>query len=186
MSRNSTKARMKVISGGKQLSFIRDTEEVLKFLNHTARIGSLSQEEIDERIKACEICFSKITEEQDCLPWILSNLPTILGDEPEAILKRVRAALEDYKSWSSDPFAWERKQKEGEMAQKDSPKPSAPLKKEKTLTFPISKHQCVEVKIPEGGLSTDEFLRLGLFLYPYCNDLDLTKTFSWVKPLDND
>lgn len=172
---------MKVISGGKQLSLIRDTEEVIKFLSHTARTGSLPSDEIDARIQACENCFSKLTEEQDNVSWILRNLNSLIGTEPAETQERVKNALEDYQFWSSDPFGWERHHQDYSptpIKQKSNP-PAKTL--EKTLTFPINKNQCIEVKIPEGGISTEEFLRLGLFLYPYCNDLDLTKSFSWIR-----
>ena len=182
MSRSSTKSKMKVIPGGKQLSFIRDTEEVLKFLNYTACSSSLDPSEIKARIQACEICFKKISEEQDHVSWILANLDSILKDETAETREKVTQALEDYQFWSSDPFGWERHHEEKPVSAPVEPPKAKTKSTERILTFPINKNQCVEVKIPENGMSSEEFLRLGLFLYPYCNDLDLTKTFSWVRP----
>jgi len=186
MTRARAKSRMKLIAGGKQLCLIRDTEEVLKFLEFTAKTGSEAISVIESRQQACTWCFSFLKEEEDQVIWILDNLATILsrqseveGEELESRSKLIVDALEDYQSWSSDPFGWERKHAN------PNPQPaktnSLPTKKlGRTLTFPVRADLCIEVKMPEGGISTEDFKRLGLFLYPYCNDLDLTKTFSWL------
>lgn len=186
MSRARAKSRMKVIPGGKQLSLIKDTEEVLKFLEFTAKTGSEEHSVLDERLSACRWCFTLIREEEDHVGWISENLPLIFsrqtekaGKELESIARLIEDALEDYRSWSSDPFGWERKHA-GMTLQSSKPVATSHKKLERTLTFPLRSDLCIEVKVPEGGISTEEFLRLGLFLYPYCNNLDLTKTFSWL------
>ncbi|NBX76379.1 MAG: hypothetical protein EBQ92_07475 [Proteobacteria bacterium] len=187
MSRARAKNRMKLISGGKQLCLIRDTEEVLKFLEFTAKTGSEAPAIIEARQSACTWCFSLLKEEEDHVAWILDNLPVVLsrqsevtGEKLEDFSQLIVDALEDYRSWSSDPFGWERKH-----ANPSSQPPrevSVPPKNlGRTLTLPVRADLCIEVKMPEGGISTEDFLRLGLFLYPYCNDLDLTKTFSWLS-----
>ena len=186
MSRARAKNRMKLISGGKQLCLIRDTEEVLKFLEFTAKTGSEAPALIEARRDACSLCFSLLKEEEDHLTWILENLAVILsrqieitGEKLESLSKLVVDALEDYQSWSSDPFGWERKHAHStSLPTKEVSVSSKNLGR--TLTFPVRADLCIEVKMPEGGISTEDFLRLGLFLYPYCNDLDLTKTFSWL------
>lgn len=186
MSRSRTKAKMKIIPGGKQLSLIKDTEEILKFLEFTARTGSEDAAVIEARLRACRWCFSLLKEEEDHVSWIQDNLDLILSRQNEvtdtvleSTSKLIRDALEDYLSWCSDPFGWERKQLKIDKTIQNEFVP--PIKKAgRTLTFPVRADLCIEVKVPEGGISTDDFLRLGLFLYPYCNDLDLTKTFSWL------
>lgn len=180
MSRAKNRSRMKVIYGGKQLSFIKDTEEVLNFLNCIAGKSLLLRETLEAQLSACELCFSKVPEEHDQLAWILDHLNEILNDQNDETRNLVITAIESYQDWSKDPFGWER-----EHASEKTVIPAAvatPKKSERLLTFPVRADLCVEVKLPEGGLSVDEFQRLGLFLYPYCNDLDLTKTFSWIGP----
>lgn len=190
MNRVRSKARMKVIPGGKQLSLIRDTEEILKFLEFTAKTGSEDSAVIEARYRACAWCFSLVKEEEDHVAWIFENLPVILsrqneimGHDLESTADLIKAALEDYRFWSSDPFGWERKQL---SLKPESSKATTSERREtgRTLTFPIRTDLCIEMKIPEGGISTEEFLKLGLFLYPYCNDLDLTKSFSWINPTE--
>ena len=67
MSRARAKSRMKLISGGKQLCLIRDTEEVLKFFEFTAKTGSEAASVIEARREACSWCFSLLKEEEDHL-----------------------------------------------------------------------------------------------------------------------
>lgn len=208
------KAEVKIIQGGNQLSLIRDTEEVLKFLEFVGKKSILDEHAIHCRLTACHNLFSVVNEEEDHLEYILSNLDLLINrfrnkskSVNEATLKvyksRVKSSLEDYKAWSNDPFAWERKlndKKAASQVQKRSkktiktPKPieqkSQPVMEEATLTqeptavfkapaaarrvsFPIRADLNVEVVIPEGGLTLKELNRLGMFLYPYCNDVDM-------------
>ncbi|NBX69675.1 MAG: hypothetical protein EBR01_12010 [Proteobacteria bacterium] len=208
------KAEVKVIQGGNQLSLIRDTEEVLKFLEFVGKKSILDEHAIHCRLTACHNLFSVVNEEEDHLEYILSNLDLLINrfrnkskSVNEATLKvyksRVKSSLEDYKAWSNDPFAWERKlndKKAASQVQKRSKKTiktskpieqkSQPVMEEATLTqeptavfkapaaarrvsFPIRADLNVEVVIPEGGLTLKELNRLGMFLYPYCNDVDM-------------
>ncbi|NBT59832.1 hypothetical protein EBT16_13720, partial [bacterium] len=172
MSRSRSKAKMKVIPGGKQLSLIKDTEEILKFLEFTAKTGSEDPSVIDARLKACQWCFPFINEEEDLVGWIQENLNLILsrqtevsGAQLDSIAQLILDALSDYRFWCSDPFGWERKQ--ALPNQRNGAQTNSPSKKAgRTLTFPVRADVCVEVKVPEGGISTEDFLRLGLFLYP--------------------
>lgn len=208
------KAEVKVIQGGNQLSLIRDTEEVLKFLEFVGKKSILDEHAIHCRLTACHNLFSVVNEEEDHLEYILSNLDLLINrfrnkskSVNEATLKvyksRVKSSLEDYKAWSNDPFAWERKlndKKAASQVQKRSKKTiktskpieqkSQPVIEEATFTqeptavfkapaaarrvsFPIRADLNVEVVIPEGGLTLKELNRLGMFLYPYCNDVDM-------------
>jgi hypothetical protein len=40
------------------------------------------------------------------------------------------------------------------------------------VSFPIRSGLCIEMTLPEDGLTLKELHRLGLFLYPYCTDID--------------
>lgn len=214
---------MKVIQGGNQLSLIRDTEEVLKFLEFVGKKSILDDHAVHCRLTACHNLFSVVNEEEDNLDYILRNLELFISrfrnkskSVNEATLKvyksRVKSSLEDYKAWSTDPFAWERKlheKKAVNQGQRRSKKitkpakmvasqPTAPqrekasfqeleIQETKTLTspgrkisFPIRAHFNVEVTIPEDGLSLKELNRLGMFLYPYCNDIEVGTTI-WTK-----
>lgn len=215
---------MKVIQGGNQLSLIRDTEEVLKFLEFVGKKSILDEHAIHCRLTACHNLFSVVEEEEDHLEYILSNLELFINrfrnkskSVNEATLKvyksRVKSSLEDYKAWSNDPFAWERKLNEKKAAtqvQRRSKKVNKPSKPAETkvieveptistqiekpvaevrvltqparkVSFPIRPDFNVEVVIPEGGLTIKELNRLGMFLYPYCNDIETSSTI-WTNP----
>ena len=217
---------MKVIQGGNQLSLIRDTEEVLKFLEFVGKKSILDEHAIHCRLTACHNLFSVVEEEEDHLDYILKNLELFINrfrnkskSVNEATLKvyksRVKSSLEDYKAWSNDPFAWERKLNEKKAANqiqrrsKKVNKPSKPLEKpvsaastetetfipptessspevkiltqpSRKVSFPIRPDFNVEVLLPEGGLTLKELNRLGMFLYPYCSDID-TASAIWTN-----
>jgi hypothetical protein len=216
------KAGMKVIQGGNQLSLIRDTEEVLKFLEFVGKKSILDEHAIHCRLTACHNLFSVINEEEDNLEYILANLELFINrfrnkskSVNEATLKvyksRVKSSLEDYKAWSNDPFAWERKLNEKKAAsqvQRRSKKVAKaptqqvearaviqePVQVKETvvpevkvlnqpsrkISFPIRSDFNVEVTIPEGGLTLKELNRLGMFLYPYCNDVEMAPSI-WTN-----
>lgn len=171
MKSKRLKSQMKLIAGGKQLSFIKPTEEVVEFLEH--------HQFLEEKAE-CEWLFSLLEEEEDNLHWIAGNLSIIAGRQSlvqgmscERRLERVEQAIQYFLSWSADPIGWAR----NKNATKDSRQTQANGKK--TLTFPLSATKVIEITLPREGLSQEEFKKLGLFLYPYCSDLDLTKTKSW-------
>ena len=212
---------MKVIQGGNQMSLIRDTEEVLKFLEFAGRKSILNEQAINCRLTACHNLFAVLNEEEDSVDYILGNLDLLINrffnrnnNVRASTLKvyksRVKSSLEDFKAWSADPFAWERavtdkaranlgvesrKEKKAKTAQ-----PKAAAKQAKTISvdieetsvetktvagqrkvaFPIRPGFSVEVILPEDGLSKKELHRLGLFLYPYCNEID-TDTSPWTS-----
>lgn len=213
---------MKVIQGGNQLSLIRDTEEVLKFLEFVGKKSILDEHAIHCRLTACHNLFSVVNEEEDHLDYILSNLDLLINrfrnkskSVNDATLKvyksRVKSSLEDYKAWSNDPFAWERKLNEKKVATqvqrrtKKLNKPSKPIEPKspevevptkavetsppevrvlthpsRKVSFPIRPDFNVEVVIPEGGLTIKELNRLGMFLYPYCTDIE-TPSAIWTN-----
>ncbi len=205
---------MKVIQGGNQLSLIRDTEEVLKFLEFVGKKSILDEHAIHCRLTACHNLFSVVNEEEDHLDYILGNLDLLINrfrnkskSVNEATLKvyksRVKSSLEDYKAWSNDPFAWERKLNEKKAStqgqrrskkvvkvsksveiQVEEPEIEAPTQvpapevkvlthSSRKVSFPIRPDFNVEIIIPEGGLTIKELNRLGMFLYPYCNDVEM-------------
>ncbi len=189
MTRPRTKTQMKVIPGGKQLSLIRESEEVLKFLEYTAPRCPQTRKHLELRQKSCRICFSLITEEEDSLPFILSNLPNIFSrassltpEERDLFLEAVEVSLQDFQEWSADPFEWERKRRLD--LQDNFSKSSSPSRGQdrKTLTFPVRADACVEVVLPAGGITVQDYLKLGLFLMPYCRDLQVPQTFQWSEP----
>jgi hypothetical protein len=110
---------------------------------------------------------------------------------------RVKSSLEDYRAWSKDPIAWEKsvndksklsQQKERKprnnlvanqkkvAAQSTAPENAgeqSPQQRDgRRVCFPIRPDANVEVVLPAEGLTLKELLRLGLFLYPYCKDLE--------------
>lgn len=111
---------MKVIPGGNgQMSLIRDTEEVSKFLEFAGRKNILSERAINHRLTACNNVFSVLNEDEDNLDYILGNLdllihrlrnknPNVRASTLKVYKSRVKSSLEDFKAWSADPFAWER------------------------------------------------------------------------------
>ncbi|MBY0372334.1 hypothetical protein K2X33_16760 [bacterium] len=205
---------MKVIPGGNQMSLIRDTEEVLKFLEFAGRKSILNEHAIHNRLTACNNLFGVLNEEEDSLDYILSNLDVLVNrfrnrnnNVRASTLKvyksRVKSSIEDFKAWSADPFAWERavtdKAKAAAAADKhkDKKQPVKPAGKKakvalpveeemeaslevapvssdavRHVSFPIRKDFCVEMTLPPEGITLKELKRLGLFLYPYCQDID--------------
>lgn len=215
---------MKVIHGGNQMSLIRDTEEVVKFLEFAGRKSILNEHAINCRLTACNNLFSVLNEDEDSIDYILQNLDVLINrfrnrnnNVRASTLKvyksRVKSSLEDFKAWSADPFAWERAvtdkaraslgmEMRKERKEKKPPVTKVPAAKKKSeepvaevvpdeadeltvpiaappsegtgrkVSFPIRPDLCVEMVLPENGLTLKELHRLGLFLYPYCSDID--------------
>src|SRR5438270_5483200 len=116
---HKAKGEMKVIHGGSQLCLIRDTEEVIKFLEFVGRKSILNEQAINCRLTACNNLFAVLNEEEDSLDFILGNLDVLVNrfrnknnNVRASTLKvyksRVKSSLEDFRAWSADPFAWER------------------------------------------------------------------------------
>ena len=210
-SSTENRVGMKVIPGGNQMSLIRDTEEVLKFLEFAGRKSILNEHAIHNRLTACNNLFGVLNEEEDSLEYILSNLDVLVNrfrnrnnNVRASTLKvyksRVKSSIEDFKAWSADPFAWERavtdkakaaaandkhKDKKPTKAVKATKQSVAAVESEESsaevllptsgvrhVSFPIRKDFCVEMTIPPEGITLKELKRLGLFLYPYCQDID--------------
>jgi len=183
---------MKVIPGGKQLSLIRDSEEVLKFFEFSAQACASIRVNLDTRRRACQICFSLISEEEDNLKWMINNLAQIFSrasslgqDDLDIYLKAVKSTLLDFQEWSANPFEWERNRNIEIQNGLSGTSSDASASKKRTLTFPIRSDACVEVILPAGGLSVEDYLKLGLFILPYCHDLKVTKPLPWSGPLDD-
>ncbi len=222
------KSRMKIISGGNsQMSLIRDTEEVSKFLEFAGRKNILSERAINHRLTACNNLFGVLNEDEDNLDYILGNLdllihrlrnknPNVRASTLKVYKSRVKSSLEDFKAWSADPFAWEREvlerakaqglegRKEKQAAKRAKQLP-APAKKEASgaepeaevpvteteivapvaasaaanssgmhIRLPIRPDFSIEIVLPKDGLKLKELNRLGMFLYPYCVDVEVT------------
>ncbi len=221
------RTEMKVISGGNhQMSLIRDTEEVIKFLEFAGRKSILNEHAIHNRMTACHNLFGVLNEEEDNLDYILSNLDVLVNrfrnknnNVRASTLKvyksRLKSSVEDFKAWSADPFAWERavtdKAKAAQAIERQKEKkPVAPSKaarravgskesevplpvqatsaepgsRARKVAFPIRPDFCVEMTIPEEGITLKELQLLGLFLYPYCKDIDPSASTlaSWIQP----
>lgn len=234
---------MKVIPGGNQMSLIRDTEEVMKFLEFVGRKSILNEHAINCRLTACNNLFSVLNEDEDSLDYILKNLDvltnrfrnkntSVQASTLKVYKSRVKSSLEDFKAWSADPFAWERaitdkakasglesrkekKKKKQEKQQQQAPAvanasateeavanqeaatsaatmlpPSTeilegasaqrPHEKLRRVSFPIRSDFSVEMILPAEGITLKELHRLGLFLYPYCQDIDPDQT-AWPR-----
>lgn len=211
------KKKMKIVTGGNQMSLIRDTEEVIKFLEFASRKSILNEHAVTCRLTACHNLFSVLNEEEDSLDFILANLDVLIhrfrnkntnvqASTLKVYKSRVKSSIEDFQGWSADPFAWERsltdkaaravhQEARKEKAERKTKKPTPQVKKateaEETVveaeaapkvqngvrkvTFPINPEVSVEMTIPEGGLTLRELHRLGLFLFPYCKDIDTEK-----------
>lgn len=214
--------KMKLIPGGDQMSLIRDTEEVIKFLEFAGRKSILNEHAVNCRLTACNNIFAVLNEEEDGLEYILQNLDILVnrfrnrnnnvrGSTLKVYKSRVKSSIEDFKSWSMDPFAWERavtekakslgleKRKENHKEkQKKSPEKSkatsAPAEEQpvsieateteelgasqktpmRRLSLPIRPNCSIEISLPKEGITLKDLGRLGMFLYPYCTDLDET------------
>lgn len=211
---------MKLIAGGNQLSLIRDTEEVLKFLEFVGKKSILDEHAVNCKLTACNSLFSVLNEDEDSIEYILSNLDLLLNrylnknksvthNTLKVYKSRVKSCLEDYKAWSADPFVWERNLTEKKLAErKESQKAKKVTKpKEKKaesvdeeikveaqevqntssssgtmlkVAFPLRKDLSVEVTIPKEGLTLKELKRLGMFLFPYCKDVEFTDS-PWMQ-----
>jgi hypothetical protein len=208
---------MKVIPGGNQMSLIRDTEEVIKFLEFAGRKSILNEHAIHNRMTACHNLFGGLNEEEDNLDYILSNLDVlvnrfrnknnnVLSTTLKVYKSRVKSSIEDFKAWSADPFAWERSvtdkaklaaasERAKNKVEKKQPVKAGRLSKQartsdseqglvqaiviskspegaRRVAFPIRNDFCVEMTLPPEGITLRELQRLGLFLYPYCKDID--------------
>ncbi len=152
---------MKVIPGGNQMSLIRDTEEVIKFLDFAGRKSILNEHAIHNRLTACNNLFGVLNEEEDNLDYILSNLDVLINrfrnknnNVRASTLKvyksRVKSSIEDFKAWSADPFAWERAvtDKAKAAALSESRKEKERLSQEPTVARP-AKAARKSVKVEE-------------------------------------
>lgn len=140
---------MKVIPGGNQMSLIRDTEEVVKFLELTARKSILNEHAVQCRLSACHNIFSVVEEQEDNIDYILQNLElfinryrnrnNVTNDATARVYKsRVKSSLEDFKAWCADPFQWEREQAQKPrhpQAEKPAKKNVKKEKKEKVVVL---------------------------------------------------
>lgn len=209
---------MKLIAGGNQLSLIRDTEEVLKFLEFVGKKSILDEHAVNCKLTACNSLFSVLNDDEDSIDYILGNLDLLLNrylnknksvthNTLKVYKSRVKSCLEDYKAWSADPFAWERNLTEKKLAEKREEKKQKPqkakLKKsvqhavaeeeiseeaslptEKStqlrVAFPIREGLSIEVTLPKDGLTLKELKRLGMYLFPYCKDVDFTDS-PWMQ-----
>lgn len=209
--------RMKIIPGGNQMSLIRDTEEVTKFLEFVGRKAILNERQVNFRMTACQSLFSVLHEEEDNLDYILNNLDVlvnrfrnrnqnVLASTLKVYKSRAKSSIEDFQSWSADPFAWERAvtdkaktiQKKvskrqtqintppsakREVRRKQTPTdspveaqlPTVDSKGVRRISFPIRPDFNLEISLPKEGITLAELNRLGLFLYPYCTDIDPNK-----------
>lgn len=207
------RSEIKVISGGNQMSLIRDTEEVIKFLEFAARKGILNETAIHCRLTACHNLFAMLNEDEDSLDFISKNLdvlvhrfgnknPNVQASTLKVYKSRTKSSIEDFRAWSADPFAWERcitdkaKAAASENRKEKRIKVKAPkaaktavvkpaqgpeaattevLIKEgrvRRVAFPIRPDFSIEICLPTEGITQKELNRLGLFLYPYCQDLE--------------
>lgn len=222
--RRKARGDIKILPGGNQMSLIRDTEEVVKFLEFAGRKSILNDTAVGCRLTACNNLFSVLNEDEDNLNYILKNLDVLIHrlsnknlNVNAATLKvyksRVKSSIEDFKAWSSDPFAWERavsdKAKATAVDGRKNPKTSrkrmksavtikakgkaavepiqAPSRKGQSSTemhkvsFPIRSGTSVEVSLPAEGITLKELQRLGMFLYPYCTDIEPGR-IAWPGP----
>ena len=209
---------MKLIAGGNQLSLIRDTEEVVKFLEFVGKKSILDEHAVNCKLTACNSLFSVLNDDEDSIEFILANLDLLLNrylnknksvthNTLKVYKSRVKSCLEDYKSWSADPFVWERNLTEKKLAEKKesqkvrkvsktkekkveiaeemesevmSEKSPALSAKNLRVSFPIRRDLSVEVILPKEGLTLKELKKLGMFLYPYCNDVDFNDS-PWMQ-----
>ncbi len=218
------RSEIKVITGGNQMSLIRDTEEVLKFLEFAARKGILNETGIQHRLTAAHNLFAMLNEDEDSLDFILQNLdvlvnrfrnknPNVQASTLKVYKSRVKSSIEDFRAWSADPFAWERtvtdkakamalenrKEKRAQKkasAKKESVVVASAVAPESTVaetenvpvhipnatvrrvSFPIRPDFNIDIFLPTEGITQKELNRLGMFLYPYCQDLD-TDQLRW-------
>ena len=208
---------MKVIQGdfsiSNQMSLIRDTEEVVKFLEFAGKKLILDSHAVNCRLTACHNLFSVVNEEEDNIDFLIDNLDLLINrlrnknkSVNESTLKvyksRLKSTLEDYKSWAADPFAWEKSVTERSKAQAAESRKSersrkrdsrctetrketekrvvaskvsapAPLTHQvRKLSLPIRGNVDIEVTLPSEGITVKDLQRIGMFLYPYCNDSD--------------
>ncbi len=219
------RSEIKVITGGNQMSLIRDTEEVIKFLEFAARKGILNETAIHCRLTACHNLFEMLNEDEDSLNFISQNLdvlthrfgnknPNVQASTLKVYKSRTKSSIEDFRAWSADPFAWERcvtekakasasenrKEKRGKKKASKVVKPTLeasegepleeppvqmPESKVRRVSFPIRADFSIEISIPVEGITQKELHRLGLFLYPYCQDLEAEQlrwpSGSWVQ-----
>ena len=181
MKRSRLRSKMKLIAGGNQLSLIKDSEEVLKFLDLIYK-NHVSPPELFPAIRSqCETCFSLLMEDEDSCDWVLNHIDMILDRLPQlspaqraSYQSALEMAVRGYQAWSADPFGWHLQPATNNHKKKPG---------KRILTFPFTAESCIEVVLPEAGLTVEDFKRLGLFLYPYCSDLDLTKRIFWDPEL---
>lgn len=202
------------------MSLIRDTEEVVKFLEFAERKNLMNDHAVMCRLTACNNLFAVLNEEEDSLDYILGNLDVLIhrfrnknenvrASTLKAYKSRVKSSIEDFKSWSADPFAWERsvtdkakasglgnREEKRAKRKRQEPVAQANVVVEETavaeevvevtatasptpridalrrVSFPIRSDFSVEISLPKDGLTLRELQRLGLFLFPYCSDID--------------
>ncbi len=177
--------------------------DLYNFLDHVENKAILPKNTASSRKTACKSFFEGLDEKEQNLDHIEENFDILYkrfcnhnatkykGQSLEVYKSRVRKALDDFFSWKQDPAAWERSltsrgTKSTTQAKSKKPdlkveKPSSKLKDEPTtrrLSLPIRPDFEVKIEIPENGLSRSELHRLGMFLFPYCSDLN---TETWDK-----
>jgi hypothetical protein len=207
------RGEIKLIPGGNQMCLIRDTEEVIKFLEFVGRKSILNERAVNCRLTACNNLFSTLNEEEDNLDYIMKNLdllvhrfrnrhPNVRASTMKVYKSRTKSSIEDFQSWSADPFVWERqiseKAKIQERGQRKAQRAARkvaeeeeeveiavapatavaafdtppPIEGARKVNFPIRPGFTVEMTLPADGISLKELRRLGMFLFPYCTDFE--------------
>lgn len=127
---------------------------------------------------------------------------------------RLKSTLEDFTAWSKDAIAWERtvleksqqagRDKKAKEKAAATPSPAPEKTKSRTVptatvptprvietgevrkvSFPLRPDFNLEITMPADGLSSKEILKLNLFLYPYCKDIESRDEASAWPPVIN-
>jgi hypothetical protein len=146
-----------------------------------------------------------VQEEEDSIPFLVDNLDVLThrfrnqnqnvrASTLKVYKSRVKHSIEDFRAWSADPFLWEReltqkkkhqgveKRREGaasKRASKQTVAPtdeaSAPIRASQQIRLPLRPDVSIEITIPAEGLKIKDLHRIGMFLLPYCEDVDPMK-----------
>lgn len=166
------RGEIKLIPGGNQMCLIRDTEEVIKFLEFVGRKSILNERAVNCRLTACNNLFSVLNEEEDNLEYIVGNLdllvhrfrnrnPAVRASTMKVYKSRVKSSIEDFRSWSADPFVWER-----QVSEKAKLQERGARKAQRAARKASDMDQTTVSKVATGKVSTADIEEMDEILEP--------------------
>lgn len=157
---------------------------VNRFRNKNSNVQASTLKVYKSRLKSTLEDF--VAFNKDAVSWERSVLEKATQFKKDKSAKAAAAAAAAAASENPPPATTPNEEKKTVRSNHRAQTASAPLIRSSSETsgvrkvsFPIRNDFSVEVTIPADGLSSKELLKLGLFLFPYCKDMETREESVW-------